>query len=626
MDTCKWSSSSCRILFIELKGENEMKEKAQRSIGRTAVVFQDSINKEATTEPLKEPVQSKTVSKEALNNGQEFTLGLDPVFHLTRHGLYKEGSKAKDYLCQALFVSEVVCNSKNNELNLKVTYFYQGKWNVTDWLKPIQITQNKIMELVNVGVDIPQTKAPSISLFLLCQYRKLTPVTSYSTLGWSKWNNEKGQEEIVFLQDNITSQNGEKSGVYIGERFDIQPKGSFKTWSNLIKSEVIGNTAMETAFLLSLSSITIAYFKMIPNAKDISIGLIHYNSPSTSGKGTMLALGLSIFGNPSQNHPKSLLRSHSSTYRALIKLLSDTHGLLIGLDEISATRGDKYEAKSKANLIYDVSNGRDSDRLNSSSELQEASVHSSLFLSTGEESLSDFTNNNQGVQVRTFELKGLVYTSSANQADHIKAICNQNYGFLAKKVSAVLLSTLPNVLEQEFLMWLQKFEKEFSSSNVESRMCRFLAAVMLGTFLVQKSMGIQMNADKVFDLLCQQNRMQLSNMNLAENAYQSLTRHLSSVENYFKSQRNQKTYSKNYGFITDKGNKRYYNINLSSFKIIMSELKFTNEEGIRKKWKELYVNGDCRFQFEKDRLVNRVIVEGKREEVVTLTFDLETEE
>lgn len=598
----------------------------KKSIGRTAVDLQGSIiNKEATTETLKEPVQSKTVSKEALNNGQEFTLGLDPVFHLSRHGLYKEGSRAKDYICNALFVSRVLRNSHTNELMLEICYFFQGEWNFTEWIKPTQINYPKILELVNYGVHLPQTKAAIISGYLSDQVRMLEPMISYSNLGWATMKNKKGYDELAFFQDCIVFQNYEKEGVYIGDRFDITPSGSFENWKTLIQTEIVGNPAMEAAFLLALSSITISFFGS-KNLKDITVGMIHLNSPSTSGKGTMLALCLSMFGSPSPSHPKSLLRSHSSTYRSAIKLMSDMHGLVIGLDEISATRGDRYEAKSKTNLIYDISNKRDADRLNSSSELQKASVHSSIFLSTGEESLSDFTNNNEGVQVRIFELKDEVYTKDAHQADRIKSICNQNYGFLAKKVAQVLLGTLPDVLEKEYSIWLKKFENEFSGKGIEARMNRFLAAVMLGTFLVQKAMNIKMGEDGVFDLLCRQNRTQLGQRNLAENAYMKLKDHLPVIENRFTSERNKKTYSTCYGVVRDKGKKRYYHINLSSFKTIMNELKFTNEEGIRKKWKELSVKGDSRFKFEKDRLSNRVIVEGKREEVVTLTFDLETEE
>ena len=72
----------------------------------------------------------------------------------------------------------------------------------------------------------------------------------------------------------------------------MEPKGSLDAWLEMVKAEVIGNTAAEICLLIGFASVILGYLN---HFTDLGCLLFNFCNTSSKGKTTMAMLSASVW-------------------------------------------------------------------------------------------------------------------------------------------------------------------------------------------------------------------------------------------------------------------------------------------------------------------------------------------
>lgn len=258
---------------------------------------------------------------------------------------------------------------------------------------------------------------------------------SHKDLGWDIYEGEKiyKHEDIVSIK-KINSK-------YKGNR-NIQTKGSLEEYLAFIKDEIIGNVALEGAVAMGLSAVVVGFL-------DAAIShLFHLWGDSTTGKTTAGQVIISVASEPNLEK-ENLMMSWHSTGNAIVSKIKDLYGIPFLIDDSSVSKITDFST-----IAYQLTMGRDKDRLNKESELRETSNWRTNIFSTGENSLLANSNENEGLKVRVSEFGNVKWTTDSAHADRIKEKTQKYHGHGVKIVAEELLK-LP---EENIELLLKHFE------------------------------------------------------------------------------------------------------------------------------------------------------------------------
>lgn len=90
-------------------------------------------------------------------------------------------------------------------------------------------------------------------------------------------------------------------------------------------------------------------------------------------------------------------------------------------------------------LLYELAEGREKGRLTRELVKAESNKFNTTIFMTSEKSILGMCDQNTGLLVRCLEFEEIVWTKSAHSADNIKAVCEQNYGFVIINIATLLL-------------------------------------------------------------------------------------------------------------------------------------------------------------------------------------------
>lgn len=296
------------------------------------------------------------------------------------------------------------------------------------------LTKNGIETLIQYGVCYDTDKPKKLLDYLLISEQFADIEYCHTQLGWGEVDGKK-----VFKSNKLISAEdfGLKSN-YIGN-LDLEPKGDRDKWFEMIKSEVIGNTPLTTVMLAGFASPLLGFL----NEKyDLGSILFNLSNSSSKGKTTAAMLATSVFGNPAID--KSTMITFNATNNALVSFASKCNSHTIALDEaVISTASDVTKQ------LYTLCAGRDKLRLNTDSELKEASSFSSFIISTAEFDLIPESSTN-GIRARVFELND-TFTTSAENSVKIKSTITENYGFAGNEFIEFLLNQKINSIEKDYI-------------------------------------------------------------------------------------------------------------------------------------------------------------------------------
>ena len=230
---------------------------------------------------------------------------------------------------------------------------------------------------------------------------------------------------------------GESKALYFGK------KGNLASWQERIAKPMMGNARGVFALSAALAG---PLLKLL----DLESGGFHFRGGSSCGKSTLAMVAGSIWGG---GGPLGFAQSWRSTSNALESVAAGHSDTCLILDELA-----QVAPEDAGNAAYMLSNGQAKSRLKSDASLRSRAMWRTVFLSTGEISLSDHIKSSvrggnvmAGQELRVIDLRadaghGLGvwdniqdFTTASAFSDALKGACKSHYGHAGSEfVKAVI--------------------------------------------------------------------------------------------------------------------------------------------------------------------------------------------
>lgn len=348
-----------------------------------------------------------------------------------------------------IFTRDDVFSQSSNVINFGIPYFSKK----TDWINYI----SSIEESLSVSY-------------------------CHNTLGFDKIN-----EQLVFKADSAIG----IESVYFGN-FDVFGKGSYDEWHNGMKKCVMQTLPLQFMLTLGLSAVTIGF---LGDNVDGSL-LVHIYSDSSKGKTTGSALAISTAGNPSSHTEKNSLQlDYGDTYNYRIASLSGNYGIPMVIDEASM-----ISTRDISSFVYACCNGQSKGRLSSDGSQKDVYHWKTCCISNGEGSLLPYCNNNQGIRARLIEIQFDSITESAKQAEEIKEIINNNYGWANKKYAEYIIDN-QDFVRETFHRFVDEINEQIIAGSLASRLSNKLSVIVTTAYCAKEALNLDFDVEGIKDIL-----------------------------------------------------------------------------------------------------------------------------
>lgn len=407
---------------------------------------------------------------------RDIRMGKDGVYKLKE----KDGETISVKIAEPIKIRNIYEDIETKEIYLELNYMYKEE------LKEIMITRdiftkNNLLELQKYGVDVTEENAKDLIKHLInCEIDAEKNYT-YTSLGWGSFNNNTIFKHCEFLpKQNSTA-------LYCGE-FDINPKGNKSEWIEMLNKEVIGNTELETIIAISLSSALVYVLNELIDGESI---FVHLSGDSTTGKSTALMLALSVWGS-CDPHTKSLFLNWNATSNALMRMMKNNNGILVGIDESSVSTIEDF-----SKIIYQLANGKERIRMNKELKMDESGAWKTTIISTGENSLKGSSNQNKGISVRILEFNNIQWTKSAENAERIKNCVLNHYGHIWEDFVNKIIELGEIPIREMFKEVLNKLNENLVKNRLSKRLIKKIAAIVLAGEIANMTFDFKLNIEKI---------------------------------------------------------------------------------------------------------------------------------
>ena len=295
-------------------------------------------------------------------------------FFIGKDGLWYGKSIEKDsqpiWICSPIEV-KAATRDKENEAWGRILSFPDQDGKIKTWLMPMELLAGDGLELRKIllskGLKISSNRnARSLLLEYLLSTDAPERACCVRQIGWHENN---------FIMPN-SRYGKDASDIYLQRNGDFScfhTQGTLDEWKTLVAEPCKGNSRL----IFSLSA---AFAPPLLKPIGQESGGFHFVGSSSIGKTLMLRLASSVWGG---GGVAGYLRKWRSTVNGLESLAEDRNDCLLTLDEIS-----EISAKDAALATYMLANGSGKKRMTKEGYTQESAEWRTLFLSSGELSLS----------------------------------------------------------------------------------------------------------------------------------------------------------------------------------------------------------------------------------------------
>lgn len=341
-------------------------------------------------------------------------------FYLLKNKLYQiveeKGEIKEVVVSKAIWCDRITRDDKTGQTMLDILFFYRDAYYKVTVSRDV-LNEKGLRILTKYGADIYKGNENAVAAYLRIQENFVNQFEyRHKTLGWKSGQVAEDGALTYYHFNKYTNIHNADVSEYNGG-YKINPTGTAEEWIEAVRSLVIGHIPLEFALVCGFAAVINALMqKLIP----LEVIIIHIYGESSSGKTSATQVSVSGFGRPGKG---GLIETWNSTFNAMMKSIADNHGVPIVFDEVSI--------KTNANLtaiIYQLAEGREKKRLNVEIDFREQATWSGLIMFTGEHPITEKTNQNSGLRVRTPEFHVPQWTKSAEHAQQIKAAFEQNYG------------------------------------------------------------------------------------------------------------------------------------------------------------------------------------------------------
>lgn len=428
-------------------------------------------------------------------------------------GVYKWFQDEKTPQGQWVWISRSIYLSKSfrkidtGEVSWELTFYCNDGWQ-RDVISRKDVTEQKFTALMAKGADVTTWKTKVIIDYLIEQEYQLPIDKMHEQTGWllDGKRNFFGQNKLMALQNQPSK--------YVGE-YNVFPKGTLDKWLLTIKRYVVGNPSLELALSIGFSAVLVGYINRFLNIHADSL-IFHICGNSTMGKTTAAMVAVSGFGDPKEG-PRSLIQSFNGTDNALVKLIANNNGMPIVCDETSLTT---MGTNKLVNVLYTWAKNLEKARLNKKSEQRDRASWATTIITTGEGSLINQVNQNEGIRARVFEFQNIQWTNDATQAKAIKHDLSNNYGYASEVFVKNLLGYTKIFIQKSWEHETEQMSLILPDSKFNDRISGKFALIIMAAKLINEAFEIELDIEAILGLLMQQEMESIEEREIGPKAHE----------------------------------------------------------------------------------------------------------
>lgn len=434
-------------------------------------------------------------------------------------------------LGKAVTVDEIIEHLESQQTQLKLSFEHRDLSIKRVVVDRKELGDNSIIvTLAGVGADVTKKNADIFVDSLRLQEEEIEAngqglTRVYDRLGWINLPSydASGNPNGSSLCYRAHKMLGGYTARYDGD-YKVSPMGNFQEWKNMVESDVCGHQMLELVLLAALSAVVNGLLAPVTTGEN---PIFHVCFGTGKGKSTGGYLGVSTAGQPFEGEQRglnkdgtaykrvSLYQSWGATENATVTSVAGNRGAVVVLNELG-----KFKGNDMTRIVYDLSEGSDKKRLNSSMQAFQSESYYTSFISLGEVSLLEKCKKIGGLGIRVMELEKPL-TDSAEHANHIKEVCRANNGHAAPMLAKHIISkggisyALPI-----YNGYCKTLDVKMPNTPYKSRFIEKFAALLMTTAeIASEALGIQFDMDGLLAFLCEHEREHGQERNTAAASY-----------------------------------------------------------------------------------------------------------
>ena len=415
----------------------------------------------------------------------------------------------KQFFCS--YGKEVLVNQRLLEMETKKLYldlmFELAGKRIHLVISRGDLTRKHCKELMDKGIDVTEVTFDTLVATIRQQEKDVKIINCHRGLGFT---NKRGVKS--FKTNDAVYYKGQQFTSKFISGIKIESEGDLSEWVKMANEYCVTHTPLAFIIAVSISSMLVGFFENLSESM-----IIHLFNQSSKGKSTAAKLAASLFYKPTFQS-NSLLTTWNNTENFIMGLLDKNNGVIAILDETSVLK-----SKDISTFLYTLSNGVEKGRMSSNAELKECRTWKTVILSTGEMSLDEITNQNDGINVRVFNFGNISWTKDAKHAKSIQKCINKNYGLAAKEIAKYLIDGDYDTLEKEYEECVSEYESKCKEqTHLTHRIAEKLGLILYGAKLANRVLGLQIDTDKVLDFMVenQSNQADQAELSIEDKAFE----------------------------------------------------------------------------------------------------------
>ena len=347
-------------------------------------------------------------------------------------------------------------------------------------------------DLENAGYGVDDKFRRHLVPYIQQQLNNLPCIYFFKELGWCE---HQGKQCFKAYQLKSGTVQAEYNGIYT-----IKPHSDTSGFIAGIKSTILPNNKLVLAMVIGLSACVVGFLKN--NAVNVDSIIYNIFGRSTTGKTTAAKLatsmGGSVFTNSSDK--RSLFGNCSATANAIEERLNGNYGYPTVLDEIGRLKKDIDVTQ----LIYDIAEGTNKDRLDSNSKLKKPKIWATGVILTGEFSILSKVNKTDGVGLRVLTFEFPNWTQSADEAHSVEIFITKFSGIGIDMLADEMLLHKPDVIVRAFWRIVKIAKQKLSiSPDYRERVGKNIAVMLLTALLARRAFRIGLDIKNLESLILQ---------------------------------------------------------------------------------------------------------------------------
>lgn len=445
-------------------------------------------------------------------------------------------NKNNDYefvaLGKAVYVEKVYKNLETNDITLSLMYQSFDKELITFNIERKYITEKDLSLFIAKGIEVTRKTFDIFAKSIFEQEEKAEHLWTSTSLGWVKHN-----EELLFIGENSI---GKDSLIYDGALY-IDTKGSFDEWLSFVNS-LNKSTPLIVSVIMGLSCNLYGFLSHFISG--IESVVYHIINDSSKGKTTSAKLYLSTSScpnnlrqNASINTQKQLhsnFLSWGSTSNSIYASIRNNNGFPVVIDDSSLA--DKFD---HTQFLYSLIEGKEKARCDKDSKLRESSYWSTNILSTGEQSLVEYSKvNNNGLRARVLEINDIEWTSSAKNSDKVVDFISNNYGTATYEFAKILYDYyINNDVEKIIKLYndfVVDFEEKLGSNVLANRVSKKQTLLMVTAYICKNHLEFDIDLDNIFEFIAENITVSTVSTDITQSIYDYFMEFYSVNQNLFR--------------------------------------------------------------------------------------------